>query len=155
MLETLVVRTDSPQDAVPQIVSRSRRWFVLVASLTGLWFVGLGVLSLLTANPVTLNRDQILESADVLTAVVEDPRAGRVRIEKSWKGFVEQEHLDLANLSELKVSANERLLIPVTRAARHWQVTQSKLPGYPPLVYPVTEESERQLRHLLKTGRLP
>ena len=150
-----MVRTDSPQDAAPQDVSHVRRWFVLVASLTAVWIVGLGVLSLLTANPVTLNRDQILDSVDVLTAVVEDPRAGRIRIEKSWKGFVEQEQLDLENLSELKVSANERLLIPVIRAARHWQVTQSKLPGYPPLIYPVTDESERQLRHLLKVGRLP
>ena len=150
-----MVRTDSLQDAAPQDMSHVRRWFVLVASLTAVWIVGLGVLSLLTANPVTLNRDQILDSVDVLTAVVEDPRAGRIRIEKSWKGFVEQEQLDLENLSELKVSANERLLIPVIRAARHWQVTQSKLPGYPPLIYPVTDESERQLRHLLKVGRLP
>ena len=87
------MRTDSPQDAAPQDVSHVRLWFVLVASLTAVWIVGLGVLSLLTANPVTLNRDQILDSVDVLTAVVEDPRAGRIRIEKSWKGFVEQEQL--------------------------------------------------------------
>lgn len=150
-----MVRMDSPQDAAARNVSHVRRWFVLIASLTGLWVIGLGVLSLLTANPVTLNRDQILDAIDVLTAKVEDPRTGKVRVEKSWKDVVVDEHLELTNLGELKFSVNERLLIPVIRSPRGWQVARSKLPGNPLLVYPVTDESERQLKQLLKTGRLP
>ncbi len=115
---------DSPQDAAARNVSHVRRWFVLIASLTGLWVIGLGVLSLLTANPVTLNRDQILDATDVLTAVVENPRAGKVRVAKSWKDIVVDERLELTNLGDLKVSANERLLIPVIRTPRGWQVAR-------------------------------
>lgn len=152
-----MVRTDSPDTISVGKTSLVRRWFVLAASLVVLWVIGLGVLSILTANPVTLNRDQILESDDVLTAIVEDAKVGRVRIEKSWKDNVEvpTEQLTLKNLGASRVTSRERLLIPIVRSRHEWQVTPTKLPNEPPLVYPVSEESERQLRQLLKTGRLP
>ncbi len=148
-----MVRTDSPDTAF-HTVSHVRRWFVLAACLAGLWVLGLGVLSFLTANPVTLNRDQILEATDVVTAVVIVAEY-RVRIEKSWKDVVHEDELELVNLIETRSSFGDRLLIPVTSSRKGWQVTLSKLPGEPPLVYPATEESERQLRQLLKNGRLP
>lgn len=150
-----MVRMDSPVTASVRSVSHIRNWFVLAASLAGLWVIGVGVLSLLTANPVTLNRDQVLESTDVLTAVVEDIPSGQVRVEKSWKNAVHDEQLTLSNLRETKPTSQQHLLIPVSLGRQGWQVTPLKLPHEPPLVYPVTEESERQLRHLLKTGRLP
>ena len=153
------MRMDSPQNDARGSVPHVRRWFFLAACLVVLWAIGLGVLSIVAANPVTLNRDQILESVDVLTAVVEDRDAGHVRVEKSWKDSLREEHLTLSELREMKLATNERLLIPVTRAprsARHrWQITPSKLPHDRLLVYPATEESQRQLDHLLKTGRLP
>ncbi len=136
---------------MPQV----RQWFALAASLVGLWVIGLGMLSFLTANPVTLNRDQILEATDVLTAVVEDVEVGRVGVNKSWKNSVRDEQLTLINLRETKPTSRQQLLIPVTLTGKGWQITPSKLPRDPPLVYPATEESERQLRHLLKNGRLP
>ena len=149
------MRTDSPGNASPRAMPQVRQWFALAASLVGLWVIGLGVLSFLTANPVTLNRDQILEATDVLTAVVEDVEVGRVGVEKTWKNAVRDEQLTLINLRETKPASRQRLLIPVTLTGKGWQITPSKLPREPPLVYPATEESERQLRHLLKIGRLP
>jgi hypothetical protein len=136
------------------IESHNRRWFTLAAGLVGLWLIALAVLSILTANPITLNRDQILESTDVVTAVVDDLPTGRVRIEKSWKVAVDDKQLTLSNLREVAPQLRQRLLIPVTQTGKGWQITSSKLPHGPPLVYPVTEESERQLRQLLK-NRLP
>ena len=150
-----MVRTDSPDTASLRTVSHVRRWFALLAGLVGLWVIGLGVLSFQTANPITLNRDQILEATDVLTAVVVDVRTGQIRVEHSWKNTFREKQLALNNLHETKPAPNQRLLIPVTSLRQRWQVTPSKLPREPSLVYPVTEESERQLRHLLKTGRLP
>ena len=150
-----MVRTDSPDTASFRTVSHVRRWFVLAASLVGLWVLGLGVLSFLTANPVTLNRDQILEAADVLTAVVKDVDDGKVRVEKSWKDVIHEDEFELFNLLRSHPSVGERLLIPVSSSRNGWRVTLSKLPGEPPLVYPATDESERQLRHLLKHRRLP
>ena len=129
---------------------------MFAAAFAGLWLMGLAVLSLRTSNPVTLNRDQILVATDVLTAVVEDAQSGQVRVEKSWKEEVHEDQLRLSNLHETRPSAGERLLIPITASRDGWQVTPSKLPpNGPPLVYPATPESERQLRQLLRTGRLP
>ncbi len=149
-----MVRTDSRDTANSTAVSHTQR-FVLAAGLVGLWVIGLGVLSWLTANPITLNLDQILDATDVLTAVVEDIEVGRVSVEKSWKNAVRDERLTLINLRETKPDSRQRLIIPVTLTNKGWKITPSKLPREPPLVYPATEESERQLRHLLKIGRLP
>lgn len=121
--------------------------------LAGLWVAGLGVLSFLSANPITLNRDQVLSATDVLTVVVEDPKAETVRVEKSWKGAVSEDQLALSNLSATKTAAGDRLLIPVSKSRDGWRVTLSKLPNEPPLVYPATPESETQLRQLLKAKR--
>ena len=150
-----MVRTDSPDTASVRTVSHVRRWFTLAASLVGLWVFGLGVLSFLTANPVTLNRDQILEATDVLTAVVKDADYGEVRVERSWKDVVHEDEIELPNLRYTHPAVGERLLIPVTTSRNGWRVALTNLPNQPPLVYPFNEESERQLRHLLKHGRLP
>jgi len=149
------VGTDSPGNVSPRTMLQVQRWFALAAGLIVLWMIGLGLLSYWTANPVTLNRDQVLEATDVLTAVVEDVALGRVGVEKSWKNAVRNEQLTLSNLRETKPVSRQRLIIPVTLTSRGWQITPSKLPRKPPFIYPATAESERQLRHLLKTGRLP
>lgn len=147
------MRMDSPDRPAPP-TTQVRRRFVLAASFAALWVVVLGTLSLLTANPVTLNRDQILNATDVLTAVVQDDD-GLVRVEKSWKDVVQENEIELPNLHYCRPAVGDRLLIPVTTARDSWRVALSNLPDQPPLVYPVNEESERQLLHLLKHGRLP
>ena len=81
----LDVRTDSPDSTAPREASSAKKRFALATVLAGLWVAGLGVLSFLSANPITLNRDQVLSATDVLTVVVEDPKAETVRVEKSWK----------------------------------------------------------------------
>lgn len=149
-----VVRTDLPATGntlEPQL----RRWFILVAVLVAMWVVVLGALSLLTANLVSLNRDQILESAEVLTVVVEDIATGQVRVEKSWKGAIGDRQINVANLRMSNSTTGQRMLIPVSMTSQGWQVTLSKLPGNIPLVYPVTEDSEQQLRDLLQNRRQP
>lgn len=150
-----MVPTDSSDPATVWTVSHARRWFVWMASLVVLWVIGLGVLSLLTANPVTLNRDQILAASDVLTAVVEDADYGQVLVEKSWKDVIHEDKLELPNLRYTNAAVGDRLLIPVTNSQSGWRVALSNLPNQMPLVYPFNDESERQLQHLLKHGRLP
>ena len=149
----LDVRTDSPDSTAPREASSAKKRFALATVLAGLWVAGLGVLSFLSANPITLNREQVLSATDVLTAVVEEPRAETVRVEKSWKGAVSEDQLALSNLSATKTAAGDRLLIPVSKSRDGWRVTLSKLPNEPPLVYPATPESETQLRQLLKAKR--
>lgn len=145
-----MVRTDAPDTASNGRGTKARRRFVLATGLAAMWLIGLGVLSFTTANPVTLNRDQIREADDVMTAVVDDAATGRVRVETAWKNLARDEQLTLPNLVASKSTPGQRLLIPVRRTKTGWQVMPSKLPKEPPLVYPVNDESERQLRLLLK-----
>ncbi|MFM9962032.1 MAG: hypothetical protein ACKV2Q_12495 [Planctomycetaceae bacterium] len=144
------MRTDAPDTASNCLETKARQRFALATGLAAMWLLGLGVLSFTTANPITLNRDQIREADDVLTAVVDDPATGRVRVETAWKNVVRDEHLTLPNLATSKPSSGQRLLVPVRKSKTGWQVMPSKLPKEPPLVYPVSDESERQLRLLLK-----
>ena len=80
------MRTDSLQTLVSQIDARvPLHRLKLTITLVLIWLFGLGLLAALTANPVTLNRDQIADSIVVVTAEVEDANAGLVRIRKVWK----------------------------------------------------------------------
>ena len=131
-----------------------RRWWraVIVALF---WLLALTILAVWTANPVTLNRVQILEADAVLKVTVEDWSAGRMRVNKSWRQPIAEEPIQIRELPRDSQPAGTRLLIPVTRQRDHWIVTPSRLPNAPPLVYPATPEAERQLQSLLDTGRLP
>ncbi len=151
------MRTDSLLTSVPQIDARlPLRRLKITITLVLIWLLGLGLLAALTANPVTLNRDQIAESVVVVTAEVEDANAGVVRVRKVWKNPAwNSEKLTLRNLAETGATNGQILLIPVTAEdGDSYVVTPSKLPGHSPLVYPLTAESEQQLQSLLKTGRL-
>ncbi len=139
--------------------SSTSRWqrplFVIAAILATTWVILLLVLSVTAANPVTLNRDQISESVDVLTVLVKDSQTGTVQIEKSWKSVVRDRELKITDLASLGVTTGERFVIPIFRDDDRWHVMPSKLPKNPRLVYPVTDEAERQLKSILKTGHLP
>jgi anti-sigma-K factor RskA len=155
------VRTDAPDTAhaaatCSDVPSAKARWrFRLAVALIVSWLVVLSLLSYFTANPVTLNRDQILESADVLTAVVENPATGNIRVLHAWKQKVDEKTLTLPNLKSTEAVSGETYLIPISGAGDEWSVKPSKLPQHLPLIYPATPEAERQLKSLLETGHLP
>src|SRR5262245_44075916 len=98
----------------------------------------LSLLSFFTANPVTLNRDQILESDDVLTAGVENPDTGNVLILRAWKQRVDEKSLSLSNLKSTEAVSGQTYLIPIRGTSDEWTVTRSKLPQRVPLIYPAT-----------------
>ena len=155
------MRTDAPDPAHIEVTcadaaSSKARWrFRLAVALIIAWLVMLGLLSFFTANPVTLNRDQIRESADVLTAIVENPATGNVRVLHAWKQRFDEKTLVLPNLKSTEAVSGETYLIPISRAGEEWMVTPSKLPQNMPLVYPATTDAERQLKGILETGHLP
>lgn len=149
------MRTDSPDRSAAQTPSAIGTRLVVAVFLAAAWVIVLGVMSVLTANPVTLNRAQILEAAEILTVQVEDARSGLVRVEKSWKGAIDDDQLRLRNLNETAARSGDRLLVPVSAVSDGWIITRSKLPGDPPLVYPASEDAEQQLRRLLNEVRRP
>lgn len=153
---------DSPETFLPNGNNPSneaaaRHRLLVVVALFVTWLAGLGFLSVVTANPVTLNRDQIAESIVILAAEIQDAKTGLVTVRKTWKNPAwKAEKLTLPNLLETGASNGQILIIPITsKGDDSYRVTPSKLPHQPPLVYPMTPESERQLLSLLKTGRLP
>jgi hypothetical protein len=144
------------QPEISPIANQLNRRSLLIATLVSLvWLLALAVLSFTTANPVTLNRAQILASTDVLTAVVEDVQQGIVRVERSWRNRVTEQSLSVTNLRTSAATVGLRLLIPVVRDNGDWQVTPSPFSERGAAVYPAMPDAERQLESLLTTGRLP
>ncbi len=135
------------------------RWpsllFVVAAVSAVTWMMSLLILSVTSANPVTLNRDQIIDSSDVLTALVKDPRSGTIQVERSWKNVVGENELTVSDLASLAVTKEQRFIIPILRNQDAWHVTPSKLPKNPRLIYPASDEAKLQLKSILKTGHLP
>ncbi len=155
------MQTDAPDTGHDEATcsnasSAIARWrFRLAVVLIIAWLVVLSLLSFFTANPVTLNRDQIRKSNDVLTAIVENPAAGNVRVLHAWKQRVNEKTLVLPNLKSTEAVSGKTYLIPISGAGDEWIVTPSKLPQNLPLIYPATPEAERQLKSILETGHLP
>ena len=149
---------NSQQTAIDSTLPVSR-WqsllFILAAVSAVIWMMSLLILSVTSANPVTLNRDQIIGSSDVLTALVKDPESGTIKVEKSWKNVVDEQELKVTDLASLAVTKEERFIIPILRNQDAWHVTPSKLPKTPRLIYPASDEADRQLKSILKTGHLP
>ena len=142
---------------VPQVSDRQsstmrvRRLFRLAVLIAALWWLFLGSLALFTANPVTLNREQIIRAETVVTATVVDPVKGTIHIEKSWKGIREVDAITLGNLNETGAKAGVSYIIPVTESRKdRYIVTTTRLPKNPPLIYPNTPKSEQQLKLILK-----
>ena len=155
MTDTTTNRRPAVAESDPPLSRGHRLIFRIAALLASTWIILLLVLSITSANPVTLNRDQIVESADVLTVLVKDPQTGAVQIEKSWKSEINDNELTVRNIASMGATVGERLLIPIIRQDDEWQVMPSKLPNNPRLIYPATPEAERQLKSILKTGHLP
>ena len=128
-----------------------RRLFRLAVLIVALWWLFLGGMALFTANPVTLNREQIIRAEIVVTATVVDPVNGTIHVEKSWKSDRQFETITLRNLKESKAKAGVSYIIPVTESrAGRYHVTTTRLPNNPPLIYPNTPESKEQLQSILE-----
>ena len=56
-------------------------WLLIALAVGVGWLLLLSVLALWTANPATVNRQQILQSEIVVEAEVLDPRTGKVEVE--------------------------------------------------------------------------
>jgi hypothetical protein len=74
-----------PAAADSELMGSSRRRFAAAAAIALLWIIAIVLLAVLTANPVTLNREQIARSPFVVTAKVIDLDKSRVTVDKEWR----------------------------------------------------------------------
>lgn len=127
----------------------------MAAVLAILWGALLIGLVLFTANPVTLNQRQIAEADYVVTATVSDLGRGTAVVENEWKHGTPLRTITVENLDEVTARADREYIIPLTKTGRdRYRVTQTALPGQPPLIYPASEEAREQLERILAEPRV-
>jgi hypothetical protein len=134
----------------PASVRRSRNLLVIAAVLAAAWMVAILLLAHYTANPVTLNREQILDSPYVVTAtVLGDPASGQVSVEREWKKQSLSGTIDVANLSATGVKAGLTYILPLSKPDQSLQVTEAPNSNGTALVYPATPEALDQLKSIV------
>lgn len=138
-------------------VDRKSRWRLLIALALGLtWLTGLAVLAWSTANPITLNQDQIQRSTRIVIGRLSDEQNSFV-VEDEWIANERfQSPVIVTNLEDTRLQPGERYIVPLQRDAARtaqrdesaWEVTPSLLPTREPLVYPATDEALKQLESI-------
>lgn len=127
-----------------------RRGLWLLFGIALLWWLMLAALAALTANPVTLNVEQIRRADYVVTARVSEERPSVLLVEKEWKRGAHLEQVAARNLALTSAKPGRRYMVPLSRTgADEYQVTPTELPDRTPLIYPATEEARSQLSAIL------
>jgi hypothetical protein len=136
---------------VPAASSLRPRLLLMAAIvLAACWWVLLALLSFFTANPVTLNREQILRASFVVTgSLSDDPAANQILVEREWKQNALHGTILVNNLAAVPKPRGKIYIIPLTRVGHGFEVTETVDPKLPPLIYPATPEALSQLRTIL------
>lgn len=135
-------------------------WLGLAVLAVAAWWGFLFTVAALTASPVVLNVQQILQTDAIVTGVVLE--GGHVRVEKTLYGGGVGDEIEVDLLDEMPTRAGTEYLIPLTRTVSGWTVTVPDLPlpgdgpdGRPrtrpgqPQIYPAGAETELQLSEVL------
>jgi hypothetical protein len=110
-------------------------------------------LVLATSNPVTLNRQQILDADAVVTVRVLKVHEGRCRIERQWTGAALPEEIVVHELDKTPASEAGQWILPLAATADGNEIIPSQLPSHARLVYPATPEAVQQLERILGRQR--
>jgi hypothetical protein len=131
-------------------VRRSQILLFVAAVLAVVWMVAILLLAHYTANPVTLNREQILESPFVVTGtVVGDPASGHVAVEREWKKQALSGTIDVANLSATGAKTGLTYIIPLSKPDQSLQVTEAPNSNGTALIYPAIPDALEQLKAIV------
>ncbi|WP_437192351.1 hypothetical protein [Planctomicrobium sp. SH527] len=131
---------------------RPDRRLMLALGVAGVWILLLFILTIFTANPITLNRVQIQESTLIVVGTV----TGKGTITRSDIGglaWPEQDEIVIENLSTAKARVGKTYLFPLRQIGRQadgagavFEVTPTLLPDHSPLIYPAEPETFSQLK---------
>jgi hypothetical protein len=140
----------SPPAQSDRLSPPSRGPLIAIVILSVAWIVTLIVMAWLTANPVALNRDQILRADDVITGKVEsEPRLGEVSVVRDWKKQVLKGTIHVENLDDARAHKGETYVIPLAPAATGYRVPEARLANGAVLIYPATPPAIEQLEAIL------
>lgn len=153
----------APETSRP--ASRGPVWLrtVLVVCVVG-WIAWLAGLAVATANPVSLNRAQILAADVVVEGHWVDFRRGRLEVHRVWKRPMLPREILVRELPVQSVPHEGAVLLPLTRVGHaEYRLTSGDLPNPPafdgsdprasskvrPIGYPATEAAVRELEQIL------
>jgi len=142
------VRHEPP--ALLSVGAMNRRRAVAAMLAVG-WCAALAWLALMTSNPITLNRRQILAADAVVTARIEDRDAGRIRIVRQWFGAALPAEISVRHLDSTAARGAGEWILPLRGTEKGYEVLPSELPSRARLVSPATPEAVRQLAELLES----
>jgi hypothetical protein len=130
---------------------RSRTFLIVAAVLAACWGVTLSLLAYYTANPVTLNYDQVVASPYVVTGTVAgDPAAGQVTVEREWKKHALTGTITVQNLAASGARSGKTYILPLSRPGEALRVTIIPFGDGTPLIYPATPDALKQLQTMLE-----
>jgi len=99
----------------PSPSTKTRQQLVLAITLAAIWWSVLIGLAAFTANPVTLNREQIRQANIVISAKVTDAEENKAVVDKVWRGFLDEGQVTINGLSETGAGNGQAYLIPLKR----------------------------------------
>lgn len=121
-----------------------------VLLLAAVWCAALTVLTLAAANPVTLNRDQLLRSPVIVVGRVEDAATGAVTVERGWRSAVGPGDIRVTNLNETAAEQGQTYVLPLMQvSAGTFEVVPARLPRRPWLIYPSSPETIQQVTEII------
>jgi hypothetical protein len=128
--------------------------FFIAVGLVGVWLAILLILAVLSANPVTINREQILASDAVIVGVRDRTGTGDwIRVEQQLAGRGVPSRLQLPHFEKNAFGDLAQFVIPLRRTRDSFEITPA-----PPaldgkrLVYPASPESLEAVAKILATG---
>lgn len=145
-------------DGPPRKTGRGRLGLLIAAAvLAATWIAFLVWLAVRTANPVTVNRAQLLMSDAVVIATVQpsgsSSRSVSLRIDKVLAGRLESETLRVGGVEPGRFSHGGRFLVPLRETDHVFVVTLAPVTQEGvPLVYPATDDALRAAEKILATG---
>jgi hypothetical protein len=159
------VTANAPSDLAVESKTAGRRGPVAAIVLLAVaWCVALGALVLLAANPIVVNRVQILHADVVAEGLWLPGKTPALDVQRVWKGTLPPGRIAVTGtLPEQKIV--DSVIVPLSLdAAGPWRVTSGNLANPPlhpetgavplpatirPVVYPATDEVRKQLWELL------
>ena len=120
-------------------------------SLAAAWWIALAAMAFWTANPETLNRDQIHRARYVVTATISNLDDGSVRVLTEWKQGRTLGTIRVADLSQTGADSKGTYLLPLLEASSGlYRVAPTPPPMRAPLIYSVTPDTLEQLHAILE-----
>ena len=129
---------------------------LIVVAIAVCWWFFLGRLAITTANPVTFNRRQILESDMLVVATItkigEDGTLD-ITIDEELLHDDPTKNMQILH-STLPLLKGKKYIFPVSRTLDlGYSITRTKLPDKPPLVYPANKETVTKLKAEIEAWR--